>query len=343
MYYGILSHPAILLREAGVHVEQSYALYDKRVISRAIEFSARQEYIVAPIELNTPAGDKTEEKLIPTEQLESKGYIVNLDSISTQDLHLVGSKALNLSKLKAAGFSVPQGFVVTTLAYQEWFTESSNTNIVPQNMAKDILQAFNSGAKPVAVRSSATVEDLSKSSSAGIYKTTLNVSGEEELIEAVQEGFRSFNSQNAKQYRLNQSIAEGGEIALLVQELVDAESSGVMFTGDPSGNSNDFVINSTFGLGEPLVSGRIAGDTYRVEDDREIDTLITDKEIILTKDGEASLDETKRSVSSLSKTQIRELVQLGKAIEDLFGSPQDIEFVIKDGRIWILQSRPITR
>lgn len=345
--YGILSHPAILLREAGVHVEQSYALYDKRVITAGEDISGPEDAPTAPAVQESQIVTKILEKQVSKEEIQEKKYIVDLNEVSEYDSALVGNKTFNLSKLVKAGFPVPQGFAITIIAFLEWQEqqlESVSANILLQDVQNHILQAYsNLGKGLVAVRSSATTEDLIKSSSAGIYKTTLNVSSEDELINAVIEGFQSFSSRNARQYRLDKFKNQGVDIALLVQELVDAESSGVMFTKDPSGNSMDLVINSTFGLGEPLVAGRVPGDAFHVREDGRVDELITEKEIILTKDGESSLDESRRSKSSLTKEQIEQLAKIGKSMERLFESPQDIEFAIKEGKIWILQSRPITK
>jgi len=162
------------------------------------------------------------------------------------------------------------------------------------------------------------------------------------------EGFRSFYEPNAQDYRSEKSIEEGADMAIIVQEMINAKVSGVLFTRNPlkrDTGEDEFVINATFGLGEPLVSGRVSGDTFIIDKEKSSikESIITQKDTMLTKDGEMDVPESIKSVSTLNNFQISQLIQIGKELEELFGAPQDIEFAITHDKIWVLQSRPITK
>lgn len=341
--YGILSHPAILLREADIQVQQSYLLYEKQTTpAQNEELKTKQHPTTATIdeERQIKTGVVNRGNLVTEQELHSL-YLIYLDHISDNDSNSVGNKAYNLNRLANAGFSIPKGFVITTRAFREWLENKDMGTGVPDQ----IFQACQTlSLEKVAVRSSSTVEDLSQASSAGVYKTSLNIT-KEMLIDAIIEGFQSFSDPNAQAYRLDRSIGEEANMAVIVQEMINAEISGVLFTRNPSNhNPDEFVVNATFGLGEPLVSGKISGDTYVISrrDEKVIKSIITQKDIILTEDSEVSLVESIKSSRTLNDSQISQLVQIGKMAEKLFDSPQDIEFAIKDGKIWVLQSRPIT-
>lgn len=341
--YGILSHPAILLREAGIQVQQSYLLYEKQIESAQIEeLEAKQDLNTAILEEEPQikTGVVNKDNLVTEQELHGL-YLIGLDQIQESDSNFVGSKAYNLSKLARAGLLIPRGLVITTRVFREWLADKD----IRAELLSQIFQAFQAlNLEKVAVRSSSTTEDLLQASSAGIYKTSLNIT-KEELIGAIKEGFKSVYDSGALTYRLARTIEERAEMAIIVQEMINAEISGVLFTRNPlNNNSNEFVVNATFGLGEPLVSGKIPGDTYIIgrESDEIIESIITQKDTILTLDGEVSPAERISSARTLSDSQINQLVQVGKEVEKLFSSPQDIEFAIKDGKIWVLQSRPIT-
>jgi hypothetical protein len=334
--YGILSHPAILLREAGIEVKQSYTLYEKQIIPTSKTIPQTQEILTIksePQEVQVEDKNQKEEASHNEQEQEDKVYTIRLENISDGDLHLVGGKAYNLSRLTKAGFSVPRAFIVTTLAFQAWLKQQKElfSAHLPNSITTRILQEYSAlNTDIVAVRSSATVEDLLQASSAGVYKTNLNVT-KERLIEAIIEGFQSFYDPDAQAYRLYKSIREGANMAIIVQEMIDAEVSGVLFTHNPlNHNPDEFVINSTFGLGEPLVSGKIPGDTYVInrKSGKVIETTITEKDTVLTLNGLLKLAEPFRSSSSLSESQIDQLVKLGNQLEELFAAPQDIELVV---------------
>ena len=345
--YGILSHPAILLREAGVQVQQSYQLYEKQIISTQKDETetGKKNISVADQLEQIETGEAYKEIDPKVEQELHDPHIISLSQILEEDSSFIGGKAYNLGKIAKAGFSIPRGFVVTTRAFKRWV---ENTGKLDADISDQISKAFQLlRLENVAVRSSSTVEDLSQASSAGVYKTSLNIR-RDEVVNAVIEGFKSFYEPNAQVYRSEKSIEEGADMAIIVQEMINARISGVLFTCNPLNRDtgeSEFVINATFGLGEPLVSGKVSGDTFIIDKEKRLikESTITQKNSMLTKDGEVSVPESIKSVSALNNSQIDQLVQIGKEIEELFGAPQDIEFAIAHDKIWILQSRSITK
>ncbi|WP_086663254.1 PEP/pyruvate-binding domain-containing protein [Lentzea kentuckyensis] len=207
------------------------------------------------------------------------------------DLAAVGGKGASLARLVRAGLPVPAGFHLTTRAYRERSMEG-------------VLEAFRALGGPVAVRSSATAEDLPDLSFAGQHDTVLDV-GESGLFDAVLQCWDSLRSERAVAYRARNGI-ESAEMAVVVQRMVPADVSGVLFTADPVTGRPEPVINAVRGLGEALVSGE------------------ADPAELLTAEQKASL------------------VALGARIEALFGTPMDVEWALAGGEFWILQARPIT-
>ena len=344
--YGILSHPAILLREAGVQVQQSYQLYEKQVASVKDEITLEEKAVSTTDKVEQTETYEAYQDVDPKIEKELRSpHIISLGQILEEDSSFVGGKAYNLGKIARAGFPIPRGFAITTRVFREWIKKAEQLD---ENVSDQISNAFQLlKLENVAVRSSSTVEDLSQASSAGVYKTSLNIK-KEEVVNAVMEGFRSFYEPNAQAYRSEKSIEEGADMAIIVQEMINAKVSGVLFTRNPlnrDANEDDFVINATFGLGEPLVSGRVSGDTFIIDKEKSSikESIITQKDTMLTKDGEMDVPESIKSVSALNNFQISQLIQIGKELEELFGTPQDIEFAITHDKIWILQSRSITK
>src|SRR5574337_195450 len=256
--------------------------------------------------------------------------IIDLQDVREGDLSRVGRKALHLGVMMRAGFTVPRGFVIPTAACEEAIRSSGQQIELDEQLQAAIVAAYRArGFQRVAVRSSATLEDLGYASFAGIYTTCVNVASEVELIQAVVECLRSLQTPQTALYRQQVGLEENGcelGMAVLVQEMVDAEVSGVIYTLNPVTFSRDeCVVNSVFGLGEPLVSGRVPGDTFRI--DREGRVL------------EARIAERG---ASLTPTQLRGLVDAGIALEALFDHPQDIEFAIAGRQMHFLQTRPIS-
>ena len=201
----------------------------------------------------------------------------------------------------------------------------------------------------VAVRSSATAEDLPEASFAGQQETYLNIKGEEELIKAVQKCWASLFTARAVYYRKKQGFGtEKVGLCVVIQKMVESEVSGIMFTADPTGDTSKIVIEAGFGLGETIVSGSITPDNYVV--DKTTLTIsskkINKQEYMLVKDEKENvrvdLGQTKATMQKLSDEKIVELAQIGQKIEDHYGKPMDIEWAMEKNVLYIVQARPIT-
>jgi phosphohistidine swiveling domain-containing protein len=206
-------------------------------------------------------------------------------------------------------------------------------------------------AVPVAVRSSATAEDLPTASFAGQQDTYLNVCGTGQLVACVRECWASLWTARAVTYRAQQGFDHHKVyLAVVVQAMIDSEISGIMFTANPiTGNQEEAVINASWGLGEAIVSGLITPDTFAVRksDGRILSRKIASKERTIEYAGKGGTVERAtpahlRSVSAVSDDQIAELTALGQQIETHYGAPQDIEWAYAQGCLYVLQSRPIT-
>ena len=257
---------------------------------------------------------------------------------------LVGGKAINLGNLIRAGFSVPGGFVVTTAAYR-----GAHGQGMGGVLAEEIRAAYRRmGSPTVAVRSSATAEDLSDASMAGQYETFLDVTGEDGLLEAVRSCWASLDSPRTRSYLAEHGIEMCGvAMAVVVQGLVPAEVAGVLFCANPrTGSRREMLIEASWGLGESVVSGRVQPDVLRVdrETGRVIEARVADKQVYLKAGdhGERPVEEALRKEPCLCSADVTKLWELGRRAEDHFGSPQDIEWAIHDGQLYLLQSRPIT-
>ncbi len=205
---------------------------------------------------------------------------------------------------------------------------------------------------PVAVRSSANAEDLPDMSFAGQQDTYLNVRGEKALLAAVRNCWASLWTPRAISYRHQMGIEqEAVAMAVVVQRMVPSDVSGILFTANPAtGERSEIIINASFGLGEAVVGGQVTPDTFVV--DRETltakETMIGTKEQQIVSDGDQGtrledIAEDERGQSSLSEDALKELASLALKVERHFdGVPQDIEWAIADGKLWLLQSRPIT-
>src|SRR3989344_5447590 len=241
-------------------------------------------------------------------------YIKTFSEISKDDVKLVGGKGASLGEMTKANIPVPPGFVITTEANGQINEE-------------EILKAFETlDTEKVSVRSSAVAEDSSSASWAGQLETFLNVA-KEDLIENIKKCWESIKSERAKIYAEQQNLPKDQMImAVVVQKMVDAKSAGVMFTANPvTSNKEEIMIESILGLGEALVQGSVTPDNF-----------IANKE-----NGEIKSKDL-QGEQTISDETIKNLVELGKNIEDHYGYPQDIEWAIdENNKIWILQSRPI--
>ncbi len=312
-------------------------------------------------------------------------YILPLDTVESS-LELLGGKGRSLARLAAAGLAVPGGFYVTASAYRRFVEENdlqapildlAKPEITGRTLSFDAasagIQALFEEAEPpdvivseirqayaglggdgpaVAVRSSANAEDLPDMSFAGQQDTYLNVRGEDALIAAVRNCWSSLWTSRAISYRHQMGIDQNAvAMAVVVQLMVPADVSGILFTANPAtGERSEMIVNASFGLGEAVVGGQVTPDSYVV--DRESltpkKTMIGTKEQKIVCDGDQgtrleSIAEGERSQSSLSNKALEELASRALDIEQLFnGVPQDIEWAISDGKLWLLQSRPIT-
>ncbi|MCY4655215.1 MAG: PEP-utilizing enzyme, partial [Gammaproteobacteria bacterium] len=225
--------------------------------------------------------------------------------------------------------------------------------ILPSEIADAILLAYeNLEASAVSIRSSATAEDLPEYSFAGLHDTFLNVVGTEGILDSVQRCWMSLWNSRAMSYRHEVGIESGRiSMAIVVQKMVTPDVSGVLFTANPvNGDRTEFVVNASYGLGDAIVSGEITPDTFVIDQSTCAlkSTTIGDKRFTVVADkdggtGSTATDEQQRNVASISEAELKPLLNLSLAIqEDKDGVPQDIEWLISQGKTWILQSRPIT-
>ena len=245
--------------------------------------------------------------------------IKRFEDIQKTDLPLVGGKGLNLGLLVKAGFPVPDGFCIITQAYK---TAGHATNL-PGDMVNEILEAYNHlGGGRVAVRSSATAEDLPDASFAGQQDTFLNVQGSEDLLEAIRGCWASLWSERAVAYRRQLGIDDREvAMAVLVEKMVNADSSGVMFSVSPV-DQEQLMIEASWGLGEAVVSGKVTPDSFTVDRTslRIMDRIVSSKEIMITREGEMKVPKEKQDIPSLENEQIVQLARLGLDIEDFYSS-----------------------
>jgi pyruvate,water dikinase len=315
-----------------------------------------------------------------------KPFILSLpDSQAT--LETVGGKGMSLAKMINAGLPVPDGFHITTEAYRQFVAvnnlqakiltalkmvdislpatlETASTTIdrfftkvdIPEDLAAAItdsyllLSAHRLRPISVAVRSSATAEDLPDASFAGQQETYLNIRGKEALLEAVKKCWGSLWTARAIAYRIKNNIDQNTvALAVVVQEMVNAEAAGILFTANPiNGRRDEMVINAAWGLGEAIVGGQVSPDTIVADKatGKVKKVEVAEKTVItvLTESGtrEESLNDARRRSQVLKETQVTELVSIARRIEDFYGRPQDIEWCHADGNFYIVQSRPIT-
>jgi phosphoenolpyruvate synthase/pyruvate phosphate dikinase len=227
---------------------------------------------------------------------------------------LVGPKAWNLFRLRSS-FRVPEFAVVSTKAYQD-AKQGKDIEQVKEEAARMLGRFLKKGK--VAIRSSCTAEDLPGVSFAGMYSTTLNIANVDDGIRAIVRVWNSVDSPRVDEYRKKMGIA-AGDTAVIIQHQLSSEVSGVMVTQSPFSIS-EVLIECCEGLGDKLVSGKITPTRYRIRNERTIEH---------------------RGKDILSERQRLDLVKMGKKIEKFFKSPQDVEWAIQNGRLYILQSRPV--
>src|SRR5579884_3285060 len=266
------------------------------------------------------------------------------EQIQVCDGELVGGKGLSLGRMFAAGLPVPPGFCVTTTAYRRLHGHSPASD---PSLIEQIGAAYRQlGGGLVAVRSSATAEDSAIASFAGQLNTILGVQGENDVCTAVARCWKSLHSERVAAYLRDRGIpAEGLALAVVIQRLIVAEIAGVLFTRDPlDPQGHRMLVEASWGLGESVVSGKLAPDRYHI--DREsgqiVEQHIAEKTVQVTNAGACAVPADKQNQSCLDAARLAELADLGRRVEDLFGEPCDIEWACADGCFWLVQARPIT-
>jgi phosphohistidine swiveling domain-containing protein len=312
-------------------------------------------------------------------------YTVPFQQLGRNSIQSAGAKGANLGELTAAGFPVPPGFVLTTEAYDAFVQEhglqkqiidlasrvsagdpksSDDASAaiktlflaadVPEAIRVDLLAAYadltTDGETAVAVRSSATAEDLPTASFAGQQDTYLNVQGEDALLDAVIHCWASLWTARAISYRMHHDIDPATlGLAVVVQRLIPADSAGILFTANPvDGERDRIVINASWGLGEAIVGGQVTPDTVIVDKSNQhillretaTKTIMTVRTDIGTKD--QPVPETRQNQPAIDDATAIELARCGAQIEEHYGLPMDVEWAISGDRIAILQARPIT-
>ena len=297
-------------------------------------------------------------------------YVVRFADLGRGDVAVAGGKGANLGELTRAGLPVPPGFVLATAAYRAFVEEVESEILalaaraeaagiralitsreIPEGMAREITDAWTAlGGGPVAVRSSATAEDLEGASFAGQQDTYLNVRGAAALLGAVRECWASLWTDRAVAYRARQGI-EPAEVALavVVQSMVEADAAGVMFTANPTnGRRDELVVSAAWGLGESVVSGSVTTDDLVVEKDglRVTARTTADKAVMTVyaaeRTAEVAVPPERRTLPVLDDKAAAVLAELGVRIEQHYGAPQDVEWARAAGEFFVVQARPIT-
>lgn len=235
---------------------------------------------------------------------------------------------------------------------KEEITESYQALDAPDfSQAKgSALDILKNSSEPifVAVRSSATAEDLADASFAGQQDTYLNIKGEKKVLEHVKKCFASLYTSRATYYRNKKGFEHAKvSLAVVVQKMIDAGKSGVIFSKDPSYKNENTIIEAVWGLGEGIVSGRVTPDRYVIEENKIIEKKIADKKTAFTRNasGEKEIVKLKEEISKkqvLTEYEIKKLTEYALKLEEHYEKPQDIEFAIEGEEIYIVQTRPIT-
>lgn len=313
-------------------------------------------------------------------------YIVWFNEVDKDDISLVGGKGANLGEMVNLGLPVPNGFIVSSKAYNDFIDENNLRpkikeflskvdkdapqsyleasekiksqmikSSIPKGISTEILKAYVklSGIFKqalVAVRSSATAEDLPTASFAGQQTTFLNIKGETQVVEKVKDCWASLFEARAIFYREEHKFDHFKVgIAVPIQKMVQSDTSGVMFTCDPvTGQKNQIIIEAIYGLGELIVQGEVIPDYYEVDRNslKILKKIISKQPIQLIKAGtlnkKSAVPSSKQAKQKIPDWQIVELAKFGKKLHNHYYHPQDIEWSIERNNIYILQTRPVT-
>ncbi|MGD0819024.1 MAG: PEP/pyruvate-binding domain-containing protein, partial [Methanomassiliicoccales archaeon] len=312
--------------------------------------------------------------------------ITNIADLSKNDIPIAGGKAANLGELVSAGFNVPPGFVLTTLSYDDFISANNlvptinevlasvdvnsepslqgasaairkafEEAVIPADLTQEVLKEYGRmfrGKKVslVAVRSSATAEDLPTASFAGQQDTYLNVPNANDLMDKIKKCWSSLFTPRAIAYRVTKNFEHSAvKLAVVVQKMVNSDISGIMFTVDPNSEMPHIIIEAGYGLGEAIVSGKVTPDTYVVE---KFHNKIINKRIskqtwmfVRGKVGDTVKEDVAPELvgeQKLNDDQIFEVADIGKNIEVHYDRPMDIEWCIEDGQVFVVQARPVT-
>jgi pyruvate,water dikinase len=326
----------------------------------------------------------------PASTIAPAALITPLEHVRREDIATVGGKGANLGEMLHAGLPVPTGFVLTIDAYRHFYEHGElGTDVVArlatvdiddpdslQNAARSlrdlvlgaeipidlraaILEAYHGLSHDhdesdalVAVRSSAAAEDTAQFSFAGMFESFLNVHGEAALLRRIKECWASTFGARVLFYRLKQGMPAEMPVAVIVQRMIDAGKSGVMFTVDPATRDRSrMVIEAAWGLGEVVVGGRVTPDRY-VVDKETMATLTVDvarKDFLLMRAREGTdtvrvdlAHDPRAGARVLTDAEIGTIAKLGMRSEQHYGAPQDIEFAIENAVVYLTQTRPIT-
>lgn len=316
-----------------------------------------------------------------TPNTKSEKFTLQFSEITKNDLDVAGGKGANLGEMFRNNIPVPDGFVVTSHAYYRFLETSKlmtkikaelkglnveNSKLLqsksekiqkmiksasmPEAIKEDIKEAYHflSGNtdKPVAVRSSATAEDLPDASFAGQQETFLNVVGANDVIQYTQECWASLFGARAIYYRQQQGFDHFKVgIAVPVQLMIQSEVSGIMFSVNPlTNNKEEISIEAAYGLGQPVVSGELTPDQYLVSKAgfKVTKKIIAPQTWQLTKKGRIKISRDYQKKQKLEDKYIIKLAHIGKQLEDHYKKPQDIEWGLVAGKLYIVQTRPIT-
>src|SRR5438309_69396 len=310
-------------------------------------------------------------------------YVLGFQEIDQTQVAIVGGKGAHLGELsRIEGIRVPAGFCVTTDAFRRIMAEAPSIDdrldllsrlkpddreairalsaeirrtlegiAIPDNLAAAITRPLARLGEQAAyaVRSSATAEDLPTASFAGQQDTYLNVVGPAAILQHVSRCWASLFTERAVTYRLRNCLDHRQvHMAVVVQQMVFPQSSGILFTADPvTGNRKVASVEASFGLGEALVSGLVNPDVYKVRDGDVVATAVASKRLAIHAapaggTQECAIEPERQEQPALTDAQVVQIAQLGRRIEAHFGRPQDIEWCLVDDDFLIVQSRPIT-
>jgi pyruvate,water dikinase len=270
--------------------------------------------------------------------------VLTLLEMGSASVDVIGSKARSLGAMAAAGLPVPPAFCISAEAFCRLRGKSVTSD---QDLCAEIALAYERlGECPVAVRSSSLLEDGETTSGAGQHDTILAVHGRKEVLEAVAQCWASLNSERSIAYQQNlKGRQHQSAMAVIVQTLVCAEVAGVLFTCDPlDAQEKNMRVEASWGLGTSVVSGRVTPDSYTIDraSGEVQESKISRKSTMETPAGLVELPAEKQLLPCLDEPRLRELADLGRRVEHVFGGARDVEWAWAKGRFWLLQARPIT-